>query len=67
MKYLKELVGKKVQIYPGDSNKKEGILLEINEMGYVFKITFYSGTDNQYQVGKIHFIGKNNNMSLREI
>jgi hypothetical protein len=39
MKYLKELVGKKVQIYPGDSNKKEGILLEINEMGYVFKIT----------------------------
>jgi|688.fasta_scaffold915386_1 hypothetical protein len=64
---LQVLVGKEVQIYPGDSNKKRGILLEISEQGYLFKITYYSGTDRNYEVGKLHFIGKNNNIIIKEI
>jgi hypothetical protein len=64
---LQSFVGKEVQIYPGDSYKKRGILLEISEQGFLFKITFYSGDDKQYEVGKLHFISKNNLLSLKEI
>ena len=64
---LQSLVGKEVQIYPGDSQKKKGILLEISEQGFLFKITFYSGNDSQYGVGKLHFISKNNLLSFKEI
>ena len=64
---LQSLVGKEVHIYPGDSQKKRGILLEISEQGFLFKITFYSGKDADYEVGKLHFISKNNLLSLKEI
>tara|TARA_R110000868_G_scaffold290470_1_gene550669 strand:- start:1351 stop:1557 length:207 start_codon:yes stop_codon:yes gene_type:complete len=61
------LVGKEVQIYPGDSDKKKGILLEVSEHGFLFKITFYSGSGKNYEVGKLHFIGKSNPMTLKEL
>ena len=54
--YKKELIGKEVKIYPGDSNKKRGIILDIDDKGVLFQITYYSNNDGQYQVGKKHYI-----------
>lgn len=55
-KYREELIGKEVNIYPGDSNKKRGVILDIDDNGVLFQITYYSGSDGQYQVGKKYYI-----------
>ena len=56
-KFLKEeFLGKEVIIYPGDSYKKTGIIKDINSAGVTFKITAYSGNDNQYERNKLTFI-----------
>jgi hypothetical protein len=55
-KYRKELIGKEVKIYPGDSNKKRGVILDIDDKGVLFQITYYNGSDGQYQVGKKYYI-----------
>ena len=36
---LEDFVGKEVQLYPGDSMSKWGILEEVSDKGYLFKIT----------------------------
>ena len=64
---LQSLVGKEVQIYPGDSNKKRGVLLEASAQGFLFKITYYSGNDKEYEVGKLHFISISKSLSFKEI
>ena len=64
---LQKLVGKKFQIYPGDTYKKTGILLEVSDLGFLFKITSYSGKDKEYEVGKLHFISTSKELSFKEI
>ncbi len=54
IKGIKEFVGKEVQIYPNDTYKKYGILLEVSEHGFLFKIT-ESKADN-YKKDDLLFI-----------
>ena len=49
-----EFLGKEVQIYPRDTNKKKGIVRDINQAGVVFEITMSEASN--YTVGKLHFI-----------
>jgi len=60
-----ELLNKTVQIYPGDSKKKEGILKDINQSGCTFLITKSESED--FTVGKLHFISYSANLSFCEI
>lgn len=54
-KYMNdEFLNKEVQIYPGDTYKKKGIVRDINNAGVVFEITM--SESSQYTVGKLHFI-----------
>lgn len=54
-KYMNdEFLNKEVQIYPGDSYSKWGIVRDINNAGVVFEIT--KSEAYQYTVGKLYFI-----------
>lgn len=58
-----EFLGKEVQIYPGDTYKKKGIVRDINSAGVVFEITMTEA--NNYTVGKLHFISWAANLTFR--
>ena len=62
---VENLVGKEVQIYPGDSHRKTGIIVSVSPLGWLFKITSYSGSDKSYEVGKLHFIGVGSCLSFK--
>lgn len=47
------IVGVKVQIYPGDSYSKFGIIREIDEKGYTFEIT--ESQAREFEVGDFIF------------
>jgi hypothetical protein len=49
---VSDFIGKEVIIYPGDTNKKMGIVLDITDAGVMFKIT----KGLEYGVGDIVFI-----------
>lgn len=51
---LKDLIGQEVRIYPGDTNKKQGIVENVEEYGVLFKIT--KSSCPSYKVGTLHFI-----------
>ena len=58
-----EFLGKEVQIYPGDTYKKRGIVRDINPAGVVFEITATEASN--YTVGKLHFISWAANLTFR--
>lgn len=63
--YMKEtFLNKEVQIYPGDTYSKFGIVRDINENGVVFEITRSNETSN-YKVGNIYFIAYSNNLTFK--
>ena len=64
---MEHLIGKEVQIYPGDANKKRGNILKVYDHGILFEITYYSGTDGQWVVGKQHYVAFSARLSFREI
>ena len=61
---LKSLIGKEVNLYPGDTHKKRAIIKEVDDTGVLFKITYYSGDNYQYEVGKLYFISHQSKLSL---
>lgn len=55
MEFMKEkFLNKEVQIYPGDSYSKYGIVRDISEGGVVFEIT--KSLSNDYTPGALVFI-----------
>ena len=63
-KYMNdEFLNKEVQIYPGDSYKKKGIVRDINNAGVVFEITMSERSN--YTVGKLHFISWSANLTFK--
>jgi len=55
MDYMKKTyLNKEVQIYPGDTYTKYGIVRDINEQGVVFEIT--RSHVAHYKVGDLYFI-----------
>ncbi len=51
-KYIFE-IGAKVQIYPGDTDKKFATILDIDELGYTFEIT--ESQAREYSKGDVIF------------
>ena len=49
------LIGQNVNLYPQDTYKKSGILLEVNQYGYLFEITF-AENGSGYKIGDVIFI-----------
>lgn len=60
---LRDLIGKELQIYPGDTQEKFGILEEISSEGYLFKIT--KSETRVYSEGDIVFFSHGNDMSFK--
>lgn len=58
MKYNKEsYIGKEIQLYPGDTYKKYGIIENVDDLGWTIKITDSdSAYDNEYKIGCTFFI-----------
>lgn len=51
---LREMVGKEVQIYPFDHDRKFGVVEEVTDAGVVFRIT--RSSCSSFTVGATHFI-----------
>lgn len=64
IKCVQDLVGKEVQIYPGDTYKKWGIVLEVNDNGVLFEITRADDNAFSYQKGSIRFIAYSANLNI---
>ena len=60
---IETYLNKEVQIYPGDTYSKFGIVKDINENGVVFEIT--RSQAHQYSVGDIVFIAFSNNLTFK--
>ena len=59
-------LGLEVQIYPGDTDSKFGIVKAVDDHGVTFMIT--KGTNNrQYVAGTLHFISYASRLSMRQI
>ena len=54
-----------VQIYPGDSRKKFGPIIDINSVGVTFRIT--KSDCDQYLVNDIRFISYSHNLTFRKV
>jgi hypothetical protein len=49
------LIGQEINLYPKDTYKKRAILMEVNQYGYLFEITF-AEKNSGYNIGEIIFI-----------
>ncbi len=61
---MNDLIGKEVQIYPGDSYSKWGIIREINDNGVLFEITRADREAKSYKVGSLRFIAYSANLTF---
>jgi hypothetical protein len=59
---INDLVGKEVQIYPGDSESKFGIIQDMNDQGVLFLIT--KSKSHNYPVGSFRFISYSASLSF---
>ncbi len=59
---LNDLIGQEVKIYPGDTYKKWGRIIDINDNGVLFQITKSECVN--YEVGSIRFISYSANLSF---
>jgi hypothetical protein len=60
---IETYLNKEVQIYPGDTYSKFGIVKDISENGVVFEIT--RSDTPYYRVGDIVFIAYSNNLTFK--
>ena len=65
MNYLESFIGQEVQLFPGDTYYKYARLLEINEYGYVFKIT-RCANGCEYRVGDTVFFNHSCNVEFKK-
>lgn len=60
---VSDFIGKEVSIYPDDTYRKMGIVLDITDAGVMFKIT-KAEPGSGYAVGEIVFISYSANLSF---
>lgn len=67
MKYNKEsYIGKEIQLYPGDTYKKYGIIENVDDLGWTIRIT--DAQDNyssSYKTGDMVFISHSKQFNFR--
>lgn len=57
MNYKSEAyIGKKIQLYPGDTLTKYGIIKNVDDLGWTIEITDVIGTDSSYHKGDTVFL-----------
>lgn len=66
-KSINMFLNKEVQIFPGDTYKKCGIVKEVDDVGVTILITYYSGSDNNFEVGKLHYFSHTAVLELKEL
>lgn len=59
---INELVGKEIQLYPGDTDSKFGIIEDWNEHGMLIKIT--KSDSECHIVGKSHYISHSSKITF---
>jgi hypothetical protein len=59
---IEDLLGKEVQIFPGDTYYKYGIIEDMTPQGILFRIT-KSDLPNAYPVGSYQFISYSANLT----
>lgn len=74
---LNKLIGKEVVIFPGNTDTKAGIIVDILDFGVLFKITSVKGRngkgkfsqilDKEYRIGQLHFISYAAGLSFRTL
>lgn len=63
---LENLVGKEVNLFPNDTYQKKAILLEINDKGFLFKITTCD-KDSGYKPSDIVFFNNSCKVQMKFI
>jgi hypothetical protein len=62
---MNDLIGKEVQIYPGDTYSKWGRIIEINDNGVLFEITNADKQCIGYPIGSYRFISYSANLTFK--
>ena len=52
----KRYVGKSIQLYPGDTYSKFGVIVDVDDLGWTVKITKSSSGCKDFVVGQEYFI-----------
>jgi hypothetical protein len=65
-KAINMFLDKEVQIFPGDTYKKRGIVKAIDDAGVTILITYYNGSDNRFEVGKLQYYSHADVLTLKE-
>lgn len=66
MKYNKEnYIGKEIQLYPGDTYKKWGVIKDIDDLGWTIKITDVEGCGSEYKIDDTIFISHSKSFSFK--
>ena len=67
MQYNKDMfVGKEIQLYPGDTHYKYGIIEGVNDLGWIIKITRSQNVSNNYfKEGATFFISHSTNFTFK--
>lgn len=63
-KILTSLIGKKVQLYPGDTYSRWGIITEVDDVGFLIKIT-KADTRSNYEIGSTYFMAHSKQVVLK--
>jgi hypothetical protein len=71
MKYnATKYVGKTIQLYPGDSVSKYGVIEDLDDLGWTIKITRVGKSSyhtDYFEVGETYFISHSKNFTFRFI
>lgn len=64
MKYNAEnYVGRKIQLYPGDTYRKYGIIKMVDDLGWTIEIT--ESRCDSFEVGQEYFISHSTNLKFK--
>lgn len=55
-------VGKKIQLYPGDTDSKYGIIKNVDDLGWTIKIT--SSSSRSWVAGQEYFVSHSKNFTF---
>lgn len=66
MKYDKQnYIGKNIQLYPGDTVKKYGKILNVDDLGWTIEITDVYSCNDTYATGDVIFISHSKSFAYK--
>lgn len=58
-------IGKNIQLYPGDTVKKYGKILNVDDLGWTIEITNVNSYNNTYTTGDVIFISHSKSFAYK--